>query len=161
MEGGGWRITMLLEMFGDFCIVMQNILRIRSIVLIFILCFSSLPQCTVGNDAQIEIDHILCRRNFLNEFVSVLFVTGLGVHSAVITNSYIVWSMAPWGQVKVCERFRRTYRLRLQGLRVSQSRYEQTRKVSANFSLLDPWRWRHYAPPTYLLTFIEAYDVIS
>jgi hypothetical protein len=77
----------------------------------------------------------------------------------------IFWDITPWSPLKFNRRFGRTYRLHLQGRRISRARNQ--RSFPPAFTLvsyrliLRPWRWRRYVPPKRRLTFNGLYGVIS
>jgi hypothetical protein len=85
---------------------------------------------------------------------------GFEVLTAVIMKSAIIWDITPCSPLKVNRRFVETYRLHLQGRRISRARNQRESRWKAEL-FLPPWRWRWYVPPKRRLTFNGLDGVMS
>jgi hypothetical protein len=87
----------------------------------------------------------------------------------VALNSTIFWDITPCSPLNFNLRFGETYRLHLQGRRISQVINQQNQNPACHLlSLwflarlsLRPWRWRRYVSPKRRLTLNGLHDVIS
>jgi hypothetical protein len=80
----------------------------------------------------------------------------------MVMKSTIFWDITPCSPLRVDLRFGGTYRLDLQGRRISRARARNQRESRLQARLiLRRWRWRRYVPPKRRLTFNRLHGVIS
>jgi hypothetical protein len=65
-------------------------------------------------------------------------------------------SIRPYSPLKVNRRFGETYRLHLQGRRISRARNQREIRWQAEL-IFRPWKWKRYIPPKRRLTFNPLY----
>jgi hypothetical protein len=80
--------------------------------------------------------------------------------------SNFFWDLTQCSPLEVNRRFGGTYRLHLQGLKISRARNQREIRWEAEFWFLAriifrPWRWKRYVPPKRRLTLKELHCVIS
>jgi hypothetical protein len=83
------------------------------------------------------------------------FLLWFEVLTAVVMKSSVFWDITPCNPLSVNRRFGGTYRLHLQGRRISQAS-SACHLLSSWFLawlILRPWRWRRHAPPKRQLDF--------
>jgi hypothetical protein len=79
-----------------------------------------------------------------------------------IIKSTIFWDITPCSPLNVNRRFGGTYRLHLQGRRISRERNQRERRCQEPSRLiLLPWRRRQYVTPKHRLIFNGLHGVIS
>jgi hypothetical protein len=85
------------------------------------------------------------------------------VLTAVVMKSAIFWEIMLCSPLKVNRSFGGTYRLHLQGSRISRSRnqHECMWQCLPLLLILRPWTWRRRVPPKRRLTFNGLHSVIS
>jgi hypothetical protein len=92
---------------------------------------------------------------------------GFEVLTALVMKSTIFWDIRPCSPLSVNRRIGGTYRLYLQGRKISWARNQRESRclLPTHWFLaqlfLRTWRWRRYIPPKRRLTFNGLYGVIS
>jgi hypothetical protein len=82
-------------------------------------------------------------------FANIYIFVGFEVLTAVVMKNFIFWYITQCSPLKVNWRIRGTYRLHLQGQRISKA-----------WPVLWPWRWRRHIPPKFRLTLNGLHGII-
>lgn len=91
---------------------------------------------------------------------------GFEVLTVVIMKSTVFWNVTPRSMLKVSRCFWGTYRLLLQGQRISRARKQHSACHLLSlwflaYLILQPWRWRWCFPLKHQLTFSRLHGIIS